>query len=226
MININSIQKSFGSNEILKGVTFQMKESKIYGLVGANGSGKSTLFNCIIGLYSFKGEVKHTEWQPLKNHTGFLETEPYFFPRTTGREYLHFCCHARGIDPTSYQDYNPFSLPLDKYIASYSTGMKKKLAFQGILMQRNDFFLLDEPFNGIDLMSSLEVKKMLLQLKNQDKIILMSSHALPLLKDICYVIFYLQNGVIEKVFQSMDFDLIEDVLLNSIDEGKNAPSPY
>ena len=165
MIHIDSIEKSFGSEEVLSGVIMQLHENQIYGLVGANGSGKTTLFNCIVGLSSFKGTVRHDKLSPLKNHIGFLETEPYFFPRTTGGEYLHFCCHARQVDPKPFKDYNPFNLPLNKYASSYSTDMKKKLAFQGILMQKNDFFLLDEPFNGIDLISSLEIKKISSELR-------------------------------------------------------------
>ncbi|MBC6401974.1 MAG: ATP-binding cassette domain-containing protein [Ekhidna sp.] len=218
MIKIDSIKKSFGSEEVLSEVTMQLHEKQVYGLVGANGSGKTTLFNCIAGLYPFKGTVRYDKLSPLKNHIGFLETEPYFFPRTTGREYLYFCCHARQVDPKPFKDYNPFNLPLDKYTSSYSTGMKKKLAFQGILMQQNDFLLLDEPFNGIDLISGLAIKKIILRLRNEGKIVLMSSHVLPLLKDICDTIFYLQNGVVEKVFQSGEFELIEDILLNSMGE--------
>ncbi len=214
MININCLKKAFGSEEILKEVTFKMDEGKIYGLVGANGSGKTTLFNCLVGLQSYKGEVKHDFFQSLKNHTGFLETEPYFFPRTTGKEYLSFCCHARGVDFKRFNDYNPFNLPLNKYVSSYSTGMKKKLAFQGVLIQKNDFYLLDEPFNGIDLISGLEIKKILLRLKNDNKIILMSSHSLPLLTDICDTILYLRNGIIERFFEKEDFSAIEGVLLN------------
>ena len=128
MLIIENLSKSFGSNKVLKNISITFEKGKVYGIVGENGSGKTTLFNCIAELENFEGIIKD-DFEKRKNTLGFLQTEPYFFSKITGKEYLQLLCNARNVKMEDFEDKNIFDLPLDQYAATYSTGMKKKLAF-------------------------------------------------------------------------------------------------
>ncbi|WP_276516949.1 ATP-binding cassette domain-containing protein [Ornithobacterium rhinotracheale] len=95
MIKIDRLNKNFGNNEVLKDISLEFLEGNIYGIVGENGAGKTTLFRCIAGLESYSGEIL-SENKPLKNHLGYLETEPFFYSRITGKEYIQLLCNARN----------------------------------------------------------------------------------------------------------------------------------
>lgn len=211
MIEIKGLQKYYGSQKVLNIPNLEFKKGKIYGIVGANGAGKTTLFECISGLETYDGEIKYNRGT-LKNELGFLQTEPFFFKKITGYEYLKFICNARKIKLDQIEEKNIFDLPLDKYASRYSTGMKKKLALMGVLLQQNEVFIFDEPFNGVDLEGNLLITEILLELKKQNKIILLASHFFSTLKDCCDVLFLLEKGKIVKKVTPEDFYQIENEL--------------
>jgi ABC-2 type transport system ATP-binding protein len=209
MIRINNLKKSYGSNEVLKGIDLAIDSGMCVGIVGENGAGKSTLFNCLTGIEQYSGEIT-SEVNPLKNHTGFLQTNPFFLNKITGREYLQLLCNARGIDQQEFDSQNVFALPLDQYASTYSTGMKKKLALLAILLQKNEFFILDEPYNGVDYQSSILISEIVTRLKAANKAILISSHIFATLKETCDLIYVLKNGELSDVYTSKDFDTLEN----------------
>jgi len=220
MIEIAHLSKSYGSSEILTDINLKLKTGKIYGVVGENGSGKTTLFKCIAGLEDFAGNIV-SELQPLRNHLGLLLTEPYFLSKLTGREYVIMMCNARHKSYDQLDKKNIFDLPLDEYANHYSTGMKKKLALLAVLMQGNQLFILDEPFNGVDVRSNLLISEILMELKKLGKTVLISSHMLSSLTDLCDEIFLLKNHEIKEVFKKGDFNLLkremnEEVIGNKI----------
>ena len=94
MIRISRLNKSYGKNEVLKNITLEFSKGNVYGVVGENGAGKTTLFKCIAGLESYNGEII-SEINPLKNHLGLLLTDPFFFSKITGKEYIRLLCNAR-----------------------------------------------------------------------------------------------------------------------------------
>lgn len=194
MIELRNIQKSFGTQAVLKGINLSIKRGEVIGIVGENGAGKSTLFNCLAGMLDFEGEIA-SEIANYKKHLGYLETNPYLLPKITGSEYLRLLCMARGLAFNASKP-TPFDLPLDKYAESYSTGMKKKLALQAVLLQKNEVFILDEPFNGVDLASSMIISEIILRLKAKGKPIIISSHIFSTLKEVCTVIYVLQDGLL------------------------------
>jgi ABC-2 type transport system ATP-binding protein len=195
MIHIHQLSKSYGGKPVLHDISAVLEKGKTYGIVGENGSGKTTLFKCLTGMESFEGSINATG-KEFKNHIGYLPTEPYFFSKITGKEYLQLLCVARGTDPGDIKAKNIFDLPLDKYAVHYSTGMKKKLALMAILLQENQYYLLDEPFNGIDIQSSIILTDILKALKQLGKTLLLSSHIFTTLTEICDEIWVLQNGQI------------------------------
>ena len=87
-----------------------------------------------------------------------------------------------------------FELPLQKFADEYSTGMLKKLHLLALLLQQNDLLLLDEPFNGLDILSSAYLSELLLELKKQDTLILISSHDLDQLAKIADTLTVIENG--------------------------------
>lgn len=209
MIKINQLSKNFGSNEVLKNINLEFTAGKVYGIVGANGAGKTTLFRCIAGLENYIGEIT-SEFTPLKNHLGLLMTEPFFFSKITGEEYIRLLCNARNIKIKNFLDKNIFDLPLNQYASTYSTGMKKKLALTAILMQENKYFILDEPYNGVDIQSNLILTELIHKLKKLDKVILISSHIFSTLRDTCDEIHLLKKGEEVKTFQKADFTKLEE----------------
>lgn len=193
MLTIQQLQKSYGTKNVLTGVAAEFEPGKVYGIVGANGAGKTTLFRCIAGLENYEGQII-SEHQPLKNHLGFLPTSPFFFEKITGREYLQLIVHARRLPKVDFKKWNVFKLPLDQYATTYSTGMQKKLAILGLLIQKNEVIILDEPFNGVDIQSNILLLEIIRQLKVQQKTILIASHIFSTLTDVCDEIILLEKG--------------------------------
>ncbi|MFM9952143.1 MAG: ATP-binding cassette domain-containing protein [Saprospiraceae bacterium] len=208
MIILENISKSYGNHQVLKDINLSYESGKVYGLVGENGAGKTTLFKCIAGLQEFDGVIK-SQYLPLKNHLGFLQTDPYYFSKITGREYIQLLSNARNIPVKDIDEKNIFDLPLDQYASTYSTGMKKKLALMGILLQNNDFFILDEPFNGVDIQSNIIITEIIHQLKALNKTIVISSHIFSTLNDTCDEIHLLKHGQLVKTVMKSDFGLLE-----------------
>ena len=193
MIKIKELSKLFGNKEVLKNLSMEFSKGNVYGIVGENGAGKTTLFRCIAGLESYSGEII-SDVMPLKNHLGLLLTEPFFFSMMTGREYIRLLCNARGKTNVDIDNKNIFDLPLEQYASTYSTGMKKKLAITAILLQENEYFILDEPFNGVDIQSNIILTEIILKLKELNKIVIISSHIFSTLSDTCDEIHLLRKG--------------------------------
>lgn len=213
MIQIKALSKSYNKNEVLKDINLSFKKGNIYGIVGKNGAGKTTLFSCIAGLETYHGSISYLN-KTVKNVTGFLPAVPYFLSKLTGNEYLHLFCVARGVEFNKSSEENIFNLPLSDYIDTYSTGMKKKLALNAILLQKNEVFILDEPFSGIDIESNILLTQILTELKKRGKIVLISSHIFSILQETCDVLHYLSNGKIEKTVAKDEFYVIEEEMKN------------
>jgi ABC-2 type transport system ATP-binding protein len=213
MIQIKNLSKSFGSKLVLNNLNLSINEGLCVGIVGENGAGKSTLFHCIAGIETYNGSIE-SDVNPLKNHLGFLTTDPYFLNKITGREYLQLLCNARELTAPDFDQKNFFELPLDEYASTYSTGMKKKLALQGILFQKNKAFILDEPYNGIDIQSSMLVTEIIHRLKAAKNAVIISSHIFSTLKDTCDIIYVLKNGNLDESYLPEQFDQLENEMKN------------
>lgn len=215
MIELIHISKSFGQHQVLNELTFTFEDGKVYGIVGENGAGKTTLFRCIAGLETATGKIS-AKPQPLKNHLGYLTSDPYFLSKLTGEEYIYLLTDARGKSIHNIDERNIFELPLKEYASSYSTGMKKKLALTATLLQDNSFYILDEPFNGIDLQSSIILTEIILRLKAMHKTVLISSHIFSTLKDTCDEILLLEAGRISKTVKKEQFSNFEEEMKEKI----------
>lgn len=215
MIKIINLSKSFGKNEVLKDISLQLEKGKTYGFVGHNGAGKTTLFRCIMGFLNYEGKIG-SEYKKLKDHIGYLETNPQFMSFLTAKEYLKLMIMARGIKLKNFQDQNIFSLPLEEYASQFSTGMKKKLALLGILLQKNEIYILDEPYNGVDIHSNIMISAIIQKLKKQGKTIIISSHIFSTLRENCDEIFVLKNGQIGDSIRPQQYSELENEMKNFI----------
>jgi ABC-2 type transport system ATP-binding protein len=222
MISIKGLSKSYGSKVVLENINLNFEKGKVYGIVGENGSGKTTLFKCIAGLEKHNGVII-CKYGKLKDFLGYLQTEPYFFSKITGNEYIQLLCNARNVTITDLKEKNIFDLPLHEYASKYSTGMRKKLAFTAILLQENKLFILDEPFNGVDIHSNMIITEIIQKLKEMGKSIIISSHIFSTLNDTCDEIFLLKNGqiikrVLKEEFRNLESEMKEFTIGNKIEK--------
>ncbi len=208
MIKIEKLSKFYGKKQVLNTINLEFKKGKIYGIVGENGAGKTTLFRCISGLENYKGNIS-SDYTKLKDHLGLLLTEPHFFSKITGKEYIQLLANARQTELTNIEDKNIFDLPLNQYASTYSTGMKKKLALTAILLQENNVFILDEPFNGVDIQSNLIITEIIKIFKKLEKTVIISSHIFSTLAETCDEIYLMKNGEIIKKVDQADFNNLE-----------------
>ncbi|TXB63750.1 ABC transporter ATP-binding protein [Phaeodactylibacter luteus] len=208
MVRIEQLSKSYGRKQALDGVSLSFQKGRVHGVAGENGAGKTTLFRCIAGLEPYTGTI-HSEYDSLKGHLGFLQAEPFFFPRITGEEYIRLMASARQKKIAGLESKNLFGLPLGQYASSYSTGMKKKLALTAILLQENEVLILDEPFSGVDIQSNLVIVEVISRLRALNKTVIISSHIFAALSEVCDEISLLRSGRILQTAGRSGFSSLE-----------------
>lgn len=217
-MQIESLNKSYGSTQVLKEINLHFPKGQTTGIVGENGAGKTTLFRCIVGLESYDGHIFY-ENKIIKNVVAYLPTTPYMLPFITGYEYIKLVCLAKHQELKDIKERNIFELPLQAYADQYSTGMKKKLALTALLLCEHDIYILDEPFNGVDIQSNIMIKLILKELKARGKTIILSSHLFSSLEETCDQLHLLEDGRIKQSVQKGAFKSIEDMLMAKAKKG-------
>jgi ABC-2 type transport system ATP-binding protein len=201
---------------VINGMNLNMEENKIHGIVGLNGSGKTTLLNTIFGLKrQASGQVLFRETKTNKTNFSYLVTENFFYSNITGREYLQL---FKNKDFQAGKWNELFLLPLDELVDNYSSGMKKKLALLGTLKQNKAVMILDEPFNGLDMESIRILRMILLKLKEQGKTIIITSHIIETLTNLCDNIHFLEGGKIKFSKTKTEFEAFEKEIFQRIEE--------
>jgi ABC-2 type transport system ATP-binding protein len=215
MLEVIDLHKAYGRHEVLRGVRLAVRPGTIHALVGANGAGKTTLINCLYGLETgFTGIVRVGAGGAVRDCTGLVPYEPYFYPRLTGREYVAFCLQARGRPVPDLRPWNQLlDLPLDQYADEYSAGMKKKLALLAVLVQDFAYLILDEPFNGLDLEANLLLREILKRLRDRGTGLLLTSHILSTLTEVADEASVLVAGRVQRHYHAAEFGALEADLL-------------
>jgi len=219
MIIVENLTISFpGKQKVLDALNISMELQQIHGIVGLNGAGKTTLLNAMFGLIKpDAGMIRLKDEKLTRTRVSFLVTENYFYPMITGREYLSLFSNPAFDDDQWNQ---LFKLPLDDIIDTYSSGMKKKLAILGVIKQDKPIMILDEPFNGLDMESCSIIRSLLLELKKKGTMILITSHIMETLTNLCDRIHYLERGKFTCSIGQDEFHAFGNSLMSSL-ERKN-----
>lgn len=217
MLTIENLRVGYSKEkDVLKGISLPMETGKIHGLVGLNGAGKTTLLNA---LYSFirpqSGTILYDRSPLKRKEIGYLESENYFYPYMTGKEYLNlFPSGGTNFDTESWQKL--LSLPLGEITENYSTGMRKKLALLGVLKMNKPILILDEPYNGLDLESAHLLTLILSRLRENGKTVLVTSHIYETLTTVCDYIHYMKDGIIANSYPKERFEELQELLHTTV----------
>lgn len=204
MIEVQNLYQSFGNKNVLDDVSLRIEKNEVCALVGRNGAGKSTLINSLLGILPVKkGIIKiNGRATSLKqNEISYLPEKFMLYPALTGLENMRFFAEAlsKKIDHDRIKQLLS-SVRLwddrDAQVKGYSKGMLQRLGLAITLYQNSDILILDEPTSGIDPIGRKEILEVLKSLS--DKTILLSSHHLDEIKQVCTHVAFLENNKIEK----------------------------
>ncbi len=193
MIEIKSLNKSFSKNLVLQDLSLTIPDGKIFGLVGINGAGKSTLLRLLSGIYKAdSGEILIDgqdvyENELAKSSIFFLPDDPFYANHTTVLNLIDIYKTFYKFNKDDYLEHiKAFKLPLDKYINTFSKGMKRQVFVSLALAIKPKYLFLDEAFDGLDPLARLKFKKAIISLvEDNGTTIIISSHSLRELEDIC-----------------------------------------
>lgn len=185
-------------------------KGKIYALIGKNGAGKTTLMNAITNNLNLNGNI---EMDIDENKILYIPTELKAYAFLTVKEFINLL--LKYNDTNSNYNYVIEKLNLknkeNELIANLSQGMSKKIALSPIFIRNFDFLILDEPFNSIDINYIFELKTYLKEI-SKDCSILISSHILDTLSDICDEFFIMKDGKIVKILDKSTEKLESEIL--------------
>ena len=203
MIELQNITKTFGSFTALDDLSMSIPKGAVYGLVGPNGAGKSTAIRCCVGIYRPDSGSITLDGQPVyenpavKQRIGTIPDDIFYFPSASLGEMQKF---YQGIYPQFDTELfqklcDVFSLPKGTPIRRYSKGMQKQAAFQLALCTRPDVLVLDEPVDGLDPVMRRQVWSLILSdVAQRETTVLISSHNLRELEDICDHVGIMDHG--------------------------------
>jgi ABC-2 type transport system ATP-binding protein len=204
-VRFRGVNKSFGRAEVLRGIDLDLPPGSCMGLTGINGAGKTTLIKCLLdfceldsGAIEVHG-VEHRRPQARKRLTFLPERfiPPYFL---TGREFLAMML---GLFERDYEDVPVNAMlaaldldesALDKPVRDYSKGMTQKLGLAACLLSQRDLYVLDEPMSGLDPKARARAKALLLGLKAEGRTLLLTSHSLADVEEVCDLVTILHGG--------------------------------
>ena len=209
MLKIENIFKSFGDNQVLKGINIELREGEIYGLIGKNGAGKTTLMNIIaMVLNSDSGKIyvdnKEVETlNDLAGKIGYVIDIPSTFEYLTPMQYLEFLLTPKNLnkDEAKLKAMEALvklnlSESANKPIKTFSRGMKQRMGIASGIICDPKILIFDEPSSALDPEGRAEVLQIISSLADDGKIILLSTHILDDIERICDRIGFLINGKI------------------------------
>ena len=232
VIQTNGLTKRFGKNVAVDNLSMEVRRGRVYGLLGPNGSGKTTTMGMLLGLLRptagnfslFGSTVGHEE--SLRRIGAVIET-PAFYPYLSGRGNLAYFQLISGRGAPSELDELLASVGLagrgDDRFRTYSLGMKQRLGIAYALLGDPDLVFLDEPTNGLDPEGMIEVRELIRSLGDGNRTVLLSSHLLHEVEQVCNSVTILGKGRL--IAQGEVAELVrsrgrEQVRLRTTDDGK------
>jgi ABC-2 type transport system ATP-binding protein len=208
MLELREVHKRYSSISVVTDVSFIARPGEITGYLGPNGSGKSTTMKIITGLIEpssgevlFNGQPIRDDLMAYRQRMGYVPEEPHLYTHLSGIEYLVMVAQLRDMDRAVGSNrirglLRLFGLYGDRDVpmSSYSKGMRQKILLSAALMHNPDLVLLDEPFSGLDVGSSLILRSLIEELARRGKVVLFSSHELETVERICSHVVILHRG--------------------------------
>ncbi len=222
MLEIKNLTKRYGRFTALDKLNLEIKEGQIFGFVGPNGAGKTTTMRIIAGLLKadsgtvFVGGIDaRTNPRGLKNKIGYMPDFFGVYDNLKALEYMEFYASIYGINGRKAKklcmelmELVRLSEQADSYVDEMSRGMKQRLCLARSLVHDPELLILDEPASGLDPRARFEMKEILKELHNRGKTILISSHILPELAQMCSNIGIIEkgrmvvNGTVEEILSA------------------------
>ena len=217
VIEIKDLYKSFGKNEVLKGVTFSVKKGENLVVLGKSGSGKSIAIKCLVGLVSAdKGMINvfgtditkldNNELNEIRIRIGFLFQNAALYDSMSVRENLGFTLKRHAKDLSAEELENRIievlesvglSEAIDKMPSELSGGMRKRIGLARTLILKPEIILYDEPTTGLDTITSREISELMLEIQKKNKTSsIIITHDMPCAKSTSDRIIILKEGVI------------------------------
>lgn len=221
ILELKNLKKSFGGNEVLKGVDLKVKRGEIIGYIGANGAGKSTTVKIMLGIVDgyegdviiFNKSIKDTKGE-YKKKIGYVPEVSEVYESLTAMEYLNFIGQLYDLDVETstikgkelmklFGIYNY----LNTRISTFSKGMRQKLILISSIIHNPEILFLDEPLSGLDANSVMIVKELLEIFAEEGKTIFYSSHIMDVVEKISHRIVLLNDG---KIVADGSFDELKE----------------
>ena len=230
MLKITHLTKTFGEKKAVDDLSLEIAPGEIYGFIGHNGAGKTTTLKSVVGIQQFDaGEITiggvSLKEDPLacKRQLAYIPDNPDLYDFMTGIKYLNFIADIFGVSASDrqerirkYADLFELTDDLAQPIASYSHGMKQKLAIISAWIHAPKLIIMDEPFVGLDPKASHLLKGMMREVCDAGGAIFFSTHVLEVAEKLCYKVAIIKagklirSGTMEEVKGD---DSLEDVFL-------------
>ena len=208
MLRIEHLTKKYGEKVAVDDLSLHIAPGEIYGFIGHNGAGKTTTLKSAVGILNFdEGEIfidgVSVKDDPLeaKRRLAYIPDNPDLYDFMSGIKYLNFIGDVFGVAPDVRQERirdlaERFRLTADlaQPIASYSHGMKQKLAVISAFLHEPRLILMDEPFVGLDPTASHLLKQMMRELCDRGGAIFFSTHVLEVAEKLCDKVAIIKNG--------------------------------
>jgi ABC-2 type transport system ATP-binding protein len=213
VLKVSNLSKRYNRNLVVNNVSFSLHPGEAIGLLGANGAGKSTMIKCILGLvHASQGSVAHPGVSPA-----YLPELPQLPTSLSALALLRFKCKASGLDSALAKEslvaVNLSTDKLNQPISQFSKGMRQRVALALTLCDNPKLICLDEPMSGLDALGRVEVLNLLKNRREQNTAILMSSHIVSDMVQLCDRILIMAHGRICEDIPILDHSLAEAKLL-------------
>ncbi|MEX0771446.1 MAG: ATP-binding cassette domain-containing protein [Balneolaceae bacterium] len=205
VINVNGVSKAFGEIRAVRDVSFEVEKGRIFGLLGPNGAGKTTTIRMINYILSPDSGSITINGRPAGTSTqkwiGYLPEERGLYKKMKVGEQLLYLARLKGLSKSEAR--KEIRYWLDRFGASdwhtrqvgeLSKGMSQKIQFIATIVHKPDIYIFDEPFSGLDPINSELLKQIILELRDQGKVILFATHRMEQVEQMCDDICLFNNG--------------------------------
>lgn len=208
VVSVDNLHVTYGKVQAVRGISFEIPKGEIFGFIGPNGAGKSTTIRVLATLQKkFKGTVRvngigvRDDPDRVREMIGYMPDFFGVYEDLSAREYLHFFAAAYRLPKDRREsvvddvlELTDLKKKIDAPVDSLSRGMKQRLALARVLLHDPDLLLLDEPASGLDPRARIEVRELLKAMQEMGKTVLISSHILHELAQLCTRIGIIEAG--------------------------------